>query len=257
MKIAVTGKGGVGKTTVAAILARLYAQEGRSVLAADVDPDANLGLALGFSEEELNSIIPISKMKELIQDRTGIDTEGIVKLFKINPKVDDIPEKFAKTCNGVKLLVLGTVDVAGAGCVCPEHVILKQLITHLVIQNEDVVIMDMEAGLEHLGRGTTSFMDRFIVVVEPGTRSIQTFKKVRELAHDLGITRVEAVANKVRGPEDEEFIRNNIAEDELLGFVHYSNGVIEADRQGRSPFEMDDAVVGEIRSIKEKIDKTL
>ncbi len=257
MKIAVTGKGGVGKTTVAAILARLYAEEDRSVLAADVDPDANLGLALGFSEEELNSIIPISKMKELIQDRTGIDTEGIVKLFKINPKVDDIPEKFAKTCNGVKLLVLGTVDVAGAGCVCPEHVILKQLITHLVIQNEDVVIMDMEAGLEHLGRGTTSFMDRFIVVVEPGTRSIQTFKKVRELAHDLGITRVEAVANKVRGPEDEEFIRNNIAEDELLGFVHYSNGVIEADRQGRSPFEMDDAVVGEIRSIKEKIDKTL
>lgn len=257
MKIAVTGKGGVGKTTISAILARLYAEEGRSVLAADVDPDANLGLALGFSEEELRSITPISKMKELIQDRTGVDPEGIGKLFKINPKVDDIPEKFARTCNGVKLLVLGTVDVAGAGCVCPEHVILKQLISHLVIQNEDVVIMDMEAGLEHLGRGTTSFMDRFIVVVEPGTRSIQTFKKIKELARELGVTRVEAVANKVRGPEDEEFIRNNIAGDELLGFVHYSNGVLEADRQGRSPFEMDDAVVGEIRKIKEKIDKKL
>ncbi|NLL38252.1 MAG: AAA family ATPase [Clostridiales bacterium] len=256
MKIAVTGKGGVGKTTVAAILARLYAEEGRNVLAVDVDPDANLGLALGFSEEELESITPISKMKELIQDRTGVDPEGISKMFRLNPKVDDIPEKFAKTCNGVKLLVLGTVDVAGAGCVCPEHVILKQLISHLVIQNQDVVIMDMEAGLEHLGRGTTSFMDRFIVVVEPGTRSIQTFKKVRELAFDLGIPRVEALANKVRGPEDEEFIRNNVAEDELLGFVHYSNGVIEADRQGRSPFEMDDAVVSEIRRIKEKIDKT-
>ena len=256
MKIAVTGKGGVGKTTVAAILARLYAEEGRNVLAVDVDPDANLGLALGFSEEEPESITPISKMKELIQDRTGVDPEGISKMFRLNPKVDDIPEKFAKTCNGVKLLVLGTVDVAGAGCVCPEHVILKQLISHLVIQNQDVVIMDMEAGLEHLGRGTTSFMDRFIVVVEPGTRSIQTFKKVRELAFDLGIPRVEALANKVRGPEDEEFIRNNVAEDELLGFVHYSNGVIEADRQGRSPFEMDDAVVSEIRRIKEKIDKT-
>lgn len=257
MKIAVTGKGGVGKTTVAAILARLYAEEGRSVLAADVDPDANLGLALGFSEEELKSITPISKMKELVQERTGVDAEGLNKFFRMNPKVDDIPEKFAKTCNGVKLLVLGTVDVAGAGCVCPEHVILKRLISHLVIQNEDVVIMDMEAGLEHLGRGTTSFMDRFIVVVEPGARSIQTYKKVRELALELGVTRIDAVANKVRGPEDEEFIRNNVPGDELLGIVHYSNGVIEADRIGRSPFDIDDAVVGEIRKIKEKIDKTL
>ena len=213
MKIAVTGKGGVGKTTVAAILARLYAEEGRNVLAVDVDPDANLGLALGFSEEELESITPISKMKELIQDRTGVDPEGISKMFRLNPKVDDIPEKFAKTCNGVKLLVLGTVDVAGAGCVCPEHVILKQLISHLVIQNQDVVIMDMEAGLEHLGRGTTSFMDRFIVVVEPGTRSIQTLKG-QELAFDPGIPRVEALANRSeargRGVYQKQYCRGRI-----------------------------------------------
>jgi CO dehydrogenase maturation factor len=256
MKIACTGKGGVGKTTVAAILARLYAEEGRSVLAADVDPDANLGLALGFSEEELRSITPISKMKELVLERTGADAEGIGKFFRMNPKVDDIPEKFAKTKNGVKLLVLGTVDVAGAGCVCPEHVIIKRLISHLVISSDDVVIMDMEAGLEHLGRGTTSFMDSFIVVVEPGARSMQTYRKIRELALELGVRKISAVGNKVRGAEDEAFIRSNIPENELLGIIHYSDGVIEADRNGRSPFETAGATVDEIRMIKEKLDKS-
>ncbi len=246
----------MGKTTVSAILARLYAEEGRSVLAADVDPDANLGLALGFSDEELDSIIPISKMKELVLERTGVDAEGIGKFFKINPKVDDIPEKFAKTKNGVKLLILGTVDVAGAGCVCPEHVILKRLISHLVIRSNDVVIMDMEAGLEHLGRGTTSFMDSFIVVVEPGTRSIQTYRKIRELATELGIKKISAVGNKIRGAEDEAFIRENVPENDLLGIIHYSDSVIKADRSGTSPFETAGAVVNEIRRIKEKLEIT-
>ena len=151
MKIAVTGKGGVGKTTVSSILARLYADEGHNVLAADVDPDANLGLALGFSMDELDAITPISKMKDLANERTGADETGMGKFFKINPKVDDIPDIYAKEKNGVKLLVLGTVDVAGGGCVCPEHVILKRLISHLVLQRDDVVILDMEAGLEHFG----------------------------------------------------------------------------------------------------------
>jgi CO dehydrogenase maturation factor len=252
VKIAVTGKGGVGKTTVAAILARLYADEGKSVVAADVDPDANLGLALGFSTEELNSITPISKMKELINERTGADDTGIGKFFKINPKVDDIPERFAKEHNGVKLLVLGTVDTGGSGCVCPEHVLLKRLLSHLALQEDDVVIMDMEAGLEHLGRGTTSFMDRFIVVIEPGARSVQTYNNVKRLALDLGITKVDAVANKVRNAEDEAFVRENIPD--LLGVIPYSSGVIDADRQGKSPFDFDNAVVDEVRKIKAKID---
>ena len=257
MKIAVTGKGGVGKTTVAACLARLYADEGRNVLTADVDPDANLGLALGFSEQELSEITPISKMKDLVMERTGADESGIGKFFKINPKVDDIPDRFAKTCNGVKLLVMGTVDVAGSGCVCPEHVLIKRLLSHLVISREEVVILDMEAGLEHLARGTTSFMDRFIVVVEPGSRSVQTYRKVRQLAFDLGVEHVDAVANKVRTEADEAFIKANIPEDELLGIIHYSNGVIDADRMGKSPYDYDENVVSEIRKIKEKLDKTL
>ncbi|MDR2531124.1 MAG: AAA family ATPase [Oscillospiraceae bacterium] len=252
MKIAVTGKGGVGKTTVAAILARLYADEGRSVVAADVDPDANLGLALGFTDAELASITPISAMKDLINERTGADSSGLGKFFKINPKVDDIPDRFALNRNGVKLLVLGTVDTGGSGCVCPEHVLLKRLLSHLVLREDDVVIMDMEAGLEHLGRGTTSFMDRFIVVIEPGARSVQTYNNVRRLALDLGITRVDVIANKVRDADDEAFVRASIPE--LLGVIRYSDAVIDADRQGKSPFDLDSAVVDELRKIKAKID---
>lgn len=253
MKIAITGKGGVGKTTFAATLARLYAEEGKHVLAADVDPDANLGLALGFTEEELEKITPISKMRKLVEERTGANETN--KFFKINPKVDDLPDALSKTCNGVKLLVLGTVETGGGGCVCPEHVMLKRLISHLVLRSDDVVILDMEAGLEHLGRGTTEGMDAFVVVIEPGARSVQTYKNVKRLAHDLGIDHVRVVANKVRCPEDEAFIRNAIPEEDLLGIMHYNTEVIDADRQGKSPYDFSKTAVEEIRTIKEKIDR--
>lgn len=252
MKIAVTGKGGVGKTTFAATLARLYADEGRKVLAADVDPDANLGLALGFSEEALDSIVPISRMRRLVEERTGASAEN--QFYKLNPKVDDIPDKYGKTCNGVKLLVLGTVETGGSGCVCPEHVMLKRIINNLVLHRDDVVILDMEAGLEHLGRGTTESMDQFIVVIEPGARSVQTYKNVKRLAHDLGVNQVRVVANKVRGEEDEAFIRSKIPAEDLLGIIHYSSEVIDADRKGCSPYDFSRKATDEIRAIKAKID---
>jgi CO dehydrogenase maturation factor len=253
MKVAVTGRGGVGKTTFSAILARLYAEEGKSVLAADVDPDANLGLALGFSEEELDAITPISKMADLAKERTGASGAG--KFFKLNPKVDDIPEMFARTRNGVKLLVMGTVDVAGGGCVCPEHVVLKRLISHLMLKSDDVVIMDMEAGLEHLGRGTAENMEQFVVVIEPGARSIQTYKNVKRLATQLGIKKVRVVANKVRDKEDEEFIQSRIPADDLLGFIHYNTDVIDADRKGKSPYDFSETAIQEVRAIKERLEK--
>lgn len=253
MKIAITGKGGVGKTTFAATIARMYAQEGRMVLAADADPDANLGLALGFSEEELDAIVPISKMRKLVEERTGADEFN--RIFRMNPKVDDIPDKYASTCNGVKLLVLGTVETGGSGCVCPEHVMLKRIISHLMLRSTDVVILDMEAGLEHLGRGTTSGMDQFIVVIEPGARSIQTYRNVKRLAEDLGVKQVSVVANKVRSEEDEEFIRSRIPQEDLLGFIHYNSEVIDADRQGKSPYDFSQRLNDEVRSIKEKIDQ--
>ena len=154
MKLAITGKGGVGKTTLASTLARLYADEGRTVLAADVDPDANLGLALGLSQEEVDAIVPISKMRTLVEERTGANAAN--KFFKLNPYVADIPDTFSKEINGVKLLVMGTVDVGGSGCVCPEHVMLKAILSALTYRKNDVVIMDMEAGLEHLRTGNGS-----------------------------------------------------------------------------------------------------
>ena len=252
MKIAVTGKGGVGKTTFSAVLARLYADEGHKVLCADVDPDANLGLALGFTEEELMSITPITEMKELIRERTCADE--FEKFFKINPKVDDLPDKLSKEINGVRLLLMGTVKTGGAGCVCPEHVILKRLLSHLIIGREDVVIMDMEAGLEHLARGTASLMDQFIVVIEPGARSIQTYEKVKQLARDIGVTRVRVVANKVRNEDDEAYLRSRIPEEDLLGIIHYNAEVIDADRRGISPYDVSEKAVEEIRAIKDRID---
>jgi CO dehydrogenase maturation factor len=254
MKIAVTGKGGVGKTTVSAVLARLYADEGRQVLAADVDPDANLGLALGFTEEELAKIRPISEMRALIAERTGASQETFGKFFKINPKVDDIPDRFSIEHAGVKLLVMGTVETGGSGCVCPEHVLLKRVLSHLIIQRDDVVIMDMEAGLEHLGRGTADGMDQFIVVIEPGARSIQTYQRVKQLAADLGITQVRVIANKVRSAEDEAYLKARIPAEDLLGFIHYNSDVIDADRQGKSPYDVSRTAVDEIKIIKDRID---
>ena len=253
MKLAITGKGGVGKTTLSSTLARLYADEGRTVLAADVDPDANLGLALGMTQEQVDAIVPISKMHKLAEERTGATGPG--KFYKLNPYVSDIPDIYAKDINGVKLLVMGTVDLGGSGCVCPEHVMLKSILSSLTYRKNDVVIMDMEAGLEHLGRGTAANMDQFIVVVEPGARSVQTYGNVKRLAADLGVTRVRVVANKVRDEGDEAFIRSVVPEQDLLGFIHYNPQIMDADRQGKSPYDFCPAAIEEIRAIKAKIDE--
>ena len=253
MKVAITGKGGVGKTTLSSTLARLYADEGRTVLAADVDPDANLGLALGLSQEEVDAIVPISKMRTLVEERTGATAAN--KFFKLNPYVADIPDTFSKEINGVKLLVMVTVDVGGSGCVCPEHVMLKSILSSLTYRKNDVVIMDMEAGLEHLGRGTAMNMDQFIVVIEPGARSVQTYRNVKRLAKDLGVKRVRVVANKVRDERDEEFIQNAIPAEDLLGMIHYNTEVIDADRNGQSPYDYSPKAIEEIRKIKEILDR--
>ena len=253
MKLAITGKGGVGKTTLASTLARLYADEGRTVLAADVDPDANLGLALGLSQAEVDAIVPISKMRTLVEERTGANEAN--KFFKLNPYVADIPEKYAREVNGVKLLVMGTVDVGGSGCVCPEHVMLKAILSSLTYRKNDVVIMDMEAGLEHLGRGTAANMDRFVVVVEPGARSVQTYHNVKRLASDLGVKRVQVAANKIRDERDEEFIRQSIPPEDLLGFIHYNPDIMDADRQGKSPYDFSPTAIEEIRKMKALLDR--
>lgn len=253
MKIAVTGKGGVGKTTLSSTLARMYAAENRRVLAADVDPDANLGLALGLSADEVNSIVPISKMRKLVEERTGANEAN--KFYCLNPEVSDIPDMFSKDIGGVKLLVMGTVETGGSGCVCPEHVMLKQIISNLVVFRDDVVILDMEAGLEHLGRGTADFVDMFIAVVEPGERSVQTYHKIKKLAADLGVKKVNVVANKIRDEQDAEFIKDRIPAEDLLGMLSYNPEIIDADRRGAAPYDTSMTAVAEISAIKGEIDK--
>ena len=253
MKIAITGKGGVGKTTFSAMLSRIYADEGYRVLAVDADPDANLALALGFPKKLIDEIIPISEMKNLVSERTGSTPENFGKLFKINPKVDDIPDRYCKEYNGVKVLTMGTVDTGGSGCVCPEHILLKRLTSHLILQNKDVVIMDMEAGIEHLARGTAQGVNAFIVVVEPGERSLQTYRKVKKLGEDLGVHKVFVVGNKIRNKQDEEFILSNIDNGECLGFIYYNQNVINSDRESLSPYDNSADTIAEIKNIKDKL----
>lgn len=254
MKMAITGKGGVGKTTFSAIMSRIYAEEGYNVLAVDADPDPNLALALGFPQELIDEIVPISEMKKLVAERTNSTPGSFGKMFKINPKVDDIPERYCKEHYGVRLLTMGTVDTGGTGCICPENVLLKKLTSHLILQNKDIVIMDMEAGIEHLGRGTAQGVDVFIVVVEPGIRSIQTYKHVKKLAKDLGIEKVFVVANKVKNEEDEKYVLENIDTDVCLGFIHYRETVGSSDRVNKSPYDCSNETVQEIKKIKEKLE---
>ncbi|MGL4911953.1 MAG: AAA family ATPase [Romboutsia sp.] len=253
MKIAITGKGGVGKTTFSSMLSRMFANDGYRVVAVDADPDANLALALGFPKEVYDSIVPISEMKKLVADRTAASISSFGKMFKMNPKVDDIPETLCKEYNGVRLLTLGTVDSGGSGCVCPEHVLLKRLCSHLILQNKDVVIMDMEAGIEHLGRGTAESVDAFIVVVEPGERSLQTYRKVKKLGSDIGVKKVFVVGNKIRNKEDEEFIKSNLEDGESLGFIYYNQDVIDSDRANQSPYDTSEETREQIKAIQQQL----
>ena len=251
MKIAVSGKGGVGKTTLAATLARMFAAEGKKVLAIDADPDANLAGALGF--ERPQDIVPLSEMRELIAERTGTEPGKYGSVFKMNPKVDDLPETIAKTVGGLKFMVLGGVKKGGAGCICPESVMLKNLIMHLVLARDEVVIMDMEAGLEHLGRATSSAVDKLIVVVEPGRRSLDTAEVVKGLAQDLKMKSIAVVGNKVRHAKDEEFIRKGLAGFEILGFIPYSDDVVEADLTGTAVYDLSPSTVEAVKGIYAKL----
>ncbi|MDX1378848.1 MAG: ArsA-related P-loop ATPase, partial [Anaerolineales bacterium] len=159
MKIAITGKGGVGKTTVTALLAQTYADASRDVLAVDADPSPCLAGALGFPTELRERLHPISEMDALIEERTGAKPGTVGGFFTLNPRVDDIPERFSVIHRGVRLLEMGAVDLGGSGCICPESAMLKALFTHLLFQEDDILLLDMYAGVEHLGRATVDFVD--------------------------------------------------------------------------------------------------
>lgn len=250
MKIAISGKGGVGKTTFASFLIRAFADEGKKVLAIDADPDANLAQALGVREG--SEIVPISDMKELIEERTEAKVGSMGSFFKLNPKVDDLPEKLSIKVDGIKLMVLGGVKKGGAGCICPESTLLKNLVRHIVLARNEVIILDMEAGLEHLGRGTAMAVDRLIVVVEPGRRSIETAYHIHELANHIGLKKLSLVGNKIRSEKDQAFLLSHMPDLPFLGFIPFESSIIEADLEGLPPFEKNPEG---LRAVKEMIKK--
>jgi CO dehydrogenase maturation factor len=236
LKIAIGGKGGVGKTTVTALLARcLAADPANKVIAIDADPVANLAAGLGIPEDK--PITPISQLTELIEERTGAKAGTMGGFFTLNPKVDDIPDRFSLTRDGVRLLVMGTVQSGGSGCICPESTVLKALMTHLVLYRDDVVLMDMEAGVEHLGRATSGSVDALIIVVNPGARSRVAADKIRKLGADLGIKNIMILGNRVRDAEDEKLIRESLSDFPIIGLLPEHDEVVLADRAGRRPFE--------------------
>ena len=251
MKLAVSGKGGVGKTMLASLLSSVFAQSGFSVLAIDADPNATLAIALSFPHPE--KITPISEMADLIEERTGARPGQAASYFKLNPRVDDIPEKYWVEHNGIKLMVMGRLKKGGSGCYCPENALLEALIAHILLRRNELVIIDMEAGVEHLGRATARAVDKMIIVVEPGKGSIETARRIRELAKDIGVKNIAVVANKIRGEQDRNFLISAMSDFEFLGFIPYDQSIIEAGL-GNSPLSNSSPeVINRVRDIAARL----
>ncbi len=251
MKIAISGKGGVGKTLLASLLAHTFAASGYSVLAIDADPDANLAATLGFAHPE--DIVPISEMKDLIAERTETQPGRSGAYFKLNPKVDDLPEKYWQKLVGIRLMVMGRIKKGGTGCYCPENTLLKALMSHLLLARNEVIIMDMEAGIEHLGRATAGAVDKLIVVVEPGRRSLETARAINVLAKDIGLENMAVVGNKVRAPSDRDFLISSLPDLEFLGFIPYDQAIVDADLADKSLFDASSVVTDEVMNIYQKL----
>jgi CO dehydrogenase maturation factor len=248
-KIAVAGKGGVGKTTFSALLAHALVAAGHNVYAIDADPDATLGEALGFPPELLRGLVPIVEMKDLVEERTGARPGEAGAYFRLNPRVDDIPARFSVCHRGVRLLRMGTVRGAGAGCVCPENSMLRALVTHLLLREHETVLLDMVAGLEHLGRGTAAAVDVMFIVVEPGQRSLGVAADIARLSRDLGIRALWAVANKVRMESDLTFIEEHLGGLPLAGWLPLDDRVIAADIEAGTAYDRAPELVAKVEAI--------
>ena len=251
MKIAISGKGGVGKTLLSAFLSHIFAEAGYSVIAIDADPDANLASTLGFPNPE--KITPISELTDLIEERVGVRPGTSGAFFKLNPKVDDLPENYSVKLDGIRLMSMGRIKRGGTGCYCPEGALLQALLSHLLLQRDEVVILDMEAGIEHLSRGTTKAVDKLIIVVEPGRRSIETAQTIGKLAQDLGLHSIAVVGNKIRSESDKEFIKSSLPGIEILGFISYDPAINEADLANQSLFTASPQTAKEVKNIYDKL----
>jgi CO dehydrogenase maturation factor len=193
----------------------------------------------------------------MIEERTGAKKGSYGTMFKLNPKVDDLPDDMGVTYEGVKLLLLGCIPQGGGGCFCPENVLLKNLVRHLLVQRDEVLIIDMEAGLEHLGRGSTGYVDALIIVVEPGQRAINTARQIKKLGEDLKIKNMMIVGNKVASDEDRKIIEENLPDFPVLGHMSFNPKVLQADREGRSPYDIDERITGEVKEILTELGKRI
>lgn len=250
MKFAVSGKGGTGKTTISGLLAHYFNDDGYQVLAVDADPDANLASALGIPPEQAASIIPISEQRQLITERTGAKPRQFGQLFKLNPTVNDIADKYALDFQGIKLLVMGGVQKGGNGCACPENVLLRTLLSEIILNRDEVVIVDMEAGIEHLGRATSRSIDRMLITVEPGSRSILTAKAIIKLAKDIGVESFGIIGNKIQDESQETWIRSQFHQEQIMGMVSYHETIREADLKQQPLMEvLDEKLTKEFNEI--------
>jgi CO dehydrogenase maturation factor len=236
-KIAVTGKGGVGKSTITAALALLAATQGRKVLAIDADPDANLASALGVPLASQKDIVTIAAHKRLIEERTGAKVQQYGQMFKLNPEVADIADTYAYQHRGVALLVLGAVQGGGTGCACPENVLLRALVQDAVLGRDEVLFMDMEPGIEHLGRATARGVSTLVIVVEPGQRSIESYKRILGMSRDIGLEGIVAIGNKIRSKMDEDLIITSVGKENVIGLIPWSERFLANDREGRAAID--------------------
>ena len=248
-KIAVSGKGEVGKTMLTSLLAYILAEEGRTVYAIDADPNPTLAQALGFPPELAAQVVPIISMAGLIEERTGARQGEYGGYFKLNPRVDDIPARFSVAFRGIHLMQMGSIKGAGMGCACPENTMLKALVTHLLLREQETVLMDMVAGLEHLGRGTASAVEVMYIVVEPGRRSLDVARDIAKMAHALGIPSIWIVANKVRREEDLVTIAHQLPGWRVAGNLPYDDRAIEADLAGQALYDTAPDLAARVRAI--------
>ena len=241
MKIAISGKGGVGKTTIMALLANHLKEQGKEVLIIDADPSPHMAETIGVGDVE--KITPIADMKKMLAERSG-KTEGS-PFYNINPQVDDLLGRFMVEQDGMKLMVLGAIQEAKGGCACPENTVLQRLLTTLLLSPSQVVLLDMEAGVEHLGRGTIATVDQLLIVVIPAQSSVRTALKVKKLAEDSGIPRVSFVGNLVQDQEDKDFLNENL-DPPPIAFFPDSALIRKSERRGepiiKANQDMEDAV---------------
>jgi CO dehydrogenase maturation factor len=246
MKIAISGKGGVGKTTVAALLVSELAHRGMGVIAIDADPNPTLAQALGFPQATLP---PLLDMSDEIEERIG--TPG--GFIRMNPRVDDLVARVGRTQNGVHLIVAGGVTHGGAGCACPQGVLLRRLLDHVVLEADEAVIVDFEAGLEHLGRRTAEAVDRMLVVVDPSRASVETARRIRRLASEIGVSRVQVVGNQIRSVEDETWLAGELDGLELIGSIPWDDEVMRAERTGRPIAQLQGNVLDAVARLADKL----